>query len=417
MRNPLRCLVFALALLAPLHASAQLRSVRFLATADPQIWVDCGPTGIACECPGSMPDANDSAYATIDTMQTARENDSSIRGIMIAGDLTQSGLQEEFEIYLGWNTAGSGHPNGVSWLFDGYGNHDIDGGDPGYDQTIFAHVRHHGRVTTVKHHPTNSANNEPHYSWDWDDVHFLQLNLFPGDLPTPGGSSGSLKDPKYALNFLMADLEYRLQLAGNPDRPVVLMYHYDNSSNWWTNAQRVAFWNAIRDYNVVAILTGHNHLNAQDLWEDNFDRPLGALARPDQRPMIRGYNVSAARGDGFVSGSETCVSYRNGSYTEFFFNFAQELHFIRRDQYSTPTDTGCVTLRNDFYVDTAYQAGPQAGTKGDPLSSLFLMNLAASVRNPSCADHNTTPTVYTTTSSHTFSTTLNQPMTIRGYTP
>jgi hypothetical protein len=62
--------------------------------------------------------------------------------------------------------------------------------------------------------------------------------------------------------------------AGNHDGPVVLMQHYGfdgfslNDWNWWTPKQRRALYELIADYNVVAILHGHNHHAEHYRWPD-----------------------------------------------------------------------------------------------------------------------------------------------------
>ena len=42
-----------------------------------------------------------------------------------------------------------------------------------------------------------------HYSWDWDFLHLVQLNIFPGNEVAPGYSA---PDPKGSLGFLADDL-------------------------------------------------------------------------------------------------------------------------------------------------------------------------------------------------------------------
>ena len=113
----------------------------------------------------------------------------------------------------------------------------------------------------------------PHYSWDWNGIHFVHLNLYPGD---GGGIIGKTpykqdicNNPLNSLSFLKADLEKHV---GNKSTPVILIHHFgfDNYSvndsinnlhkkGWWTEQERVAYWDAIAKYNIAAIVTGHNH--------------------------------------------------------------------------------------------------------------------------------------------------------------
>jgi len=121
-----------------------------------------------------------------------------------------------------------------------------------------------------------------HYSWDWHDVHFVPLNLFPGDSPIPipdqtVDSETADLSPFYRLSYLNADLA---STVGNSRRPVILIHHYGFdpfSLGWWTEEQRLHYWNAIKDYNVIAILTGHVHNDTTDTRTYfRFEQPAGA---------------------------------------------------------------------------------------------------------------------------------------------
>jgi hypothetical protein len=109
-------------------------------------------------------------------------------------------------------------------------------------------------------------------------VHFLNLNLCPADTTDtetpfrfgePG--TGSWNDPQGAFSFLK---DYLVKQVGTSGEPVVLMQHYGfdgfslNDWNWWTPKQRRALYELIADYNVVAILHGHNHHAEHYRWPD-----------------------------------------------------------------------------------------------------------------------------------------------------
>jgi len=107
-----------------------------------------------------------------------------------------------------------------------------------------------------------------HYSWDWEGVHFIQLNLSPADRPVQYKIA---QNPFMALSFLKADLAKQV---GDSGRPVILVHHYgfdifsmgieeDGNINpggeWWTAEDRRQYWEVLKPYNVIVIFSGHAH--------------------------------------------------------------------------------------------------------------------------------------------------------------
>lgn len=100
-----------------------------------------------------------------------------------------------------------------------------------------------------------------HYSLDWEGVHLVFLNVFPGkearpvyDRPTPWN------DPKDSLGFLKKTLA---ENVGDSGRPVILMWHYGlrgwGFEKWWTQEDLDRLAAAIDGYQVSLILHGHEH--------------------------------------------------------------------------------------------------------------------------------------------------------------
>jgi hypothetical protein len=218
-----------------------------------------------------------------------------VRGIIYAGDLTQSTAMDEWD-YFKRSVASF-----ERYLFHGLGNHDVS--EPTDGQTAWCEYwkvqaalgqpvpsrsgcvdpdEIHEHVLDLKRATRKTRKGNPHYSWDWHDVHFVQLNLFPGnqapsalpDGPLPPNTEYRDHDPMGALTFLMNDLAASV---GDSGRPVVLIHHYgfDGFSKgevalsnvyevWWTERQRMACWAALQGYNVAGIFTGHLHLDSAD---------------------------------------------------------------------------------------------------------------------------------------------------------
>ena len=115
-----------------------------------------------------------------------------------------------------------------------------------------------------------------HSSWDWGPVHLVMLNLYPGSSPHPKTRySPAYHDPQKSLEFLKADLAERVGKSG---RPVILLHHYDlQGSDWWHEEERKAYYDAIRDYDVIAIFHGHTGTGVYG-WKPGADEK-GELAK------------------------------------------------------------------------------------------------------------------------------------------
>lgn len=92
------------------------------------------------------------------------------------------------------------------------------------------------------------------YSWDLHkegfakSFHFICLSVYPD---------------KDALKFLKADLKK------NTDKYNVIYFHYNIEgrwSDWWTDVEKGAFYETIKDHNVKLIIVGHSHNNYLVKW-------------------------------------------------------------------------------------------------------------------------------------------------------
>jgi len=127
-----------------------------------------------------------------------------------------------------------------------------------------------------------------HYSWDWGPVHFVSLNVFPGNQPRPVYDRPSpWNNPRRSLDFLKKDLAERV---GDSGRPVILMWHYGltgwGREKWWTLEDLQALKKAIEPYNVVLILHGHEHAYRRHQWEghDVLMAPSPQFDRNPKKP-------------------------------------------------------------------------------------------------------------------------------------
>jgi hypothetical protein len=304
------------------------RDVRFLATGDPQYWnsrIDGGNnTGV-----------NETADEVMKTVRDLKQSTKQIRGVIVAGDLTQNARDDE------WGAYEDSMGTMDRFFFEGLGNHDVastgSSSKPG-DRRDYVGRKARNTWPTKRNYD-NGGDEIPHYSWDWHDVHFVQLNLFPGD-DKPNSSKGSDLDPRDALQFLIDDLAANVGTTG---RPIVLTHHYGFDSfslDWWEYSQRMAYWNAIKDYNIVAIITGHSHSYVGAGWEvdwdvSNTDISNGFQERDDLRRSIPTFISGAARGGGDYDASTSCDDSTNacfdGVFLDIEMDYCNQMIITRKD--------------------------------------------------------------------------------------
>lgn len=122
---------------------------------------------------------------------------------------------------------------------------------------------------------SNLSENGLHYSWDWDDVHFVSLGIYPADRQHAGVRySAQWHDPQNALAFLREDLAKKV---GSSGRPVVLMAHCGFDTDWWCADDWAVFYQAVRDYRVVLYLYGHTGTGVSAWAPAGADRKLTTI--------------------------------------------------------------------------------------------------------------------------------------------
>lgn len=303
------------------------RDFKFFATGDPQF---------------NVGDAAKQAVATkILEFLAGQVRSTDARGVVIAGDLTMNSHRGEFKKYLAAINNGRGDSR---WFYDGLGNHDFYSALGRWDDTFVDNLGDVGKSVAacalntdgvftdlidqndgcsfsagiakevVSRRRTTAMTNvggggpwgQMHYSWDWHDVHFVQLNLFPGNDPAKGASTSAKWSPHESLRFLIDDLD---AYVGTSGRPVVVIHHYtpneDNDEDYWNTVDdkdsHTAYWNALRNYNVAAILAGHIHYAPAGKWSSQWTKPTAAATRPDGRTslpvMVAGGAYTAVESD------------------------------------------------------------------------------------------------------------------------
>jgi hypothetical protein len=361
---------------------ASSRDVRFLVSADCQYSNSedhhAGDNGVAAQVNARM----------LDLLRGNRR----IRGILYAGDLTSNTRRvDEFQWFK------DDFSGFTRFLFHGLGNHDVYEPNSTQEAACFFNapacvdpgaLRSHVRDT--RRQTSKTTKGDPHYSWDWHDVHFVQLNLFPGgELPSTLPDPSPIwpyvyadHDPLGALDFLRSDLAANV---GNSQRPVILVHHYgfDNFSIgrnhsagsgktneiWWTEAQRLAYWNAIQNYNVVGIFTGHAHLKETDTqWRIPWNRPPGATGGPASIPS-------------FISGAALY-----GVFLDVELNSADQLIVRRLNRHGSELDRASVCLSRGVWYVSLDNPRSGNGTAQNPFRTFGQAVSALASSDPACAN-------------------------------
>jgi cytolysin (calcineurin-like family phosphatase) len=190
------------------------------------------------------------------------------RGVVVVGDLVEHGhkkigLKEWEEYTCDFGVVGEGR---IAFpVYEGFGNHD-GGLEHGIRQLIKDRNAQRAGLAHL-------SKNGYHYSWNWEGIHFIQLNLFPGTvadkIPNPLNLplEGSWREPLHSLKFLKADLKKHLHTK---TQPVIIFMHFGVDPwgfYWWSNRERKVFYKAIKEYPVQAIFFGHTHVVQSFTWK------------------------------------------------------------------------------------------------------------------------------------------------------
>lgn len=153
-------------------------------------------------------------------------------------------------------------------VYEVHGNHDSPRGDGLAVKKIIERNKN-------RPHLVNTSSNGLHYSWDWGGVHFICLGIVVGS--TGETSRKRRYQPLDSLAFLVSDLKEKVGTSG---RPVIITQHVDMlryaqplpvddkkaEGMEWDPADVNAYYNALKGYNIAAILYGHTHARNVYRW-------------------------------------------------------------------------------------------------------------------------------------------------------
>ncbi|MDQ0320938.1 cytolysin (calcineurin-like family phosphatase) [Pararhizobium capsulatum DSM 1112] len=216
-------------------------------------------------------------------------------GIVVSGDVTDDGGGQTAELGEGAQLLQFSHRyqegNGLDRVhfpvYVGLGNHDLDqDGRPPHPNWYRDELRDYVRLNhkpSAFFKPPYPADNYDEgsdcYSWNWGGLHLIMAQRFAGD--TNKGAASALGWLKNDLAMFAAD-----------GRPVVIFQHYgwdpfslerwdpekktfddqgSGAPHWWSDADRRAFLDILKGYNIAAIVHGHEHDSAMIYQRAGFD--------------------------------------------------------------------------------------------------------------------------------------------------
>lgn len=209
-------------------------------------------------------------------------------------------------------------------IYEGFGNHDV-AGSPNVDipaQIVARNDRQRNPASTANGYGKSQIrtvnpnyNSYGYYSWDWQGIHFVNLNTFAG---TAASARAQGMRATTGYNWLLNDL---LTYVGNSGKPVIVMQHFEYESVndgpggiEWNRADRLRFKDLLAPYNVPLILAGHAHqadvytVDALTKLPTDGSLPPAVYAYRDEMP-----ESAVVVRPGSTNGDKN-FAYRNGSY-------------------------------------------------------------------------------------------------------
>ena len=203
------------------------------------------------------------------------------KGVLVLGDLIDDGDRRDetagqwrnFEKHFGLD----GKDGLLKYpVFEGWGNHDGPPiGKEKFGFSVQAQIKARNLMRKNAGRISNIADNGLHYSWDWNDVHFIQSNLYPADKQhVKVRYSLPWHDPQGALSFIKEDLKKNV---GNNGKPVVIMSHCGVDTDWWNPEDWADFYNVLKPYNVIGFFYGHSGTGLKKWKPDGEEKPLDCI--------------------------------------------------------------------------------------------------------------------------------------------
>jgi len=161
--------------------------------------------------------------------------------VIVTGDLTDNG--SDGKSFMGWKYGGS--ENQLGYLSVSY----VDFIET-YEKDVYLCNGNHDRGKRIlwwRYKPVVTYIKKRHSSTNYSFIRHNTKFICCGEYP---------KNIKWL----------KKQLQDN--EPTFIFFHYNlvgSYSDWWTDKQKDAFFNAIQDYNIIAIFVGHHHISRSNM--------------------------------------------------------------------------------------------------------------------------------------------------------
>lgn len=217
-------------------------------------------------------------------------------GVLMLGDLADSPTLAQWKLFVE-DFGLTGREGALKYpVYEGWGNHDVQG-MPSHTSSLVLKRKKDGDPDGIfERNPNrifvwNGVTNKVHlapegyvYSWDWGPVHLIQCGYGPYVEPDPARKQ--MKGKNYnstgAFQFMVDSLKKHV---GDSRRPVILMHHLDvNSGFGWTQAEVDKYYEAVKGYNVIAVMYGHTSTGV-GAWK------VVQGGKEDRTPVIRTVNT------------------------------------------------------------------------------------------------------------------------------
>ena len=196
------------------------------------------------------PDKKDHVQKIIDM-----KDECNVQVVITAGDLTENGV--DGKSFLCWrrHTVDELTPMIENWVepleeagikvLMTIGNHDTYAGRPYVYKPVFEYIRKKYSATC---YPCIKMAASGCYTYRFNNILFISLGVYPKNL-------------KFLKKNLPNDKNY----------PTIIFYHYNTvdepHSDWWSNTEKMQFYDVIKGFNILAIINGHIHTSYEKTWK------------------------------------------------------------------------------------------------------------------------------------------------------
>lgn len=175
------------------------------------------------------------------------------RGVVLPGDLIENSAAN---LWRDYSAAFGIRKEGAVKLpvYDALGNHEFYGSTFNAISSAFRQ-RNLERKNDPAYSIKDLDSSNYHYSWEWDGIFFVNLNVFGG---APKGFVNGTPNAFGSLDFLRRTLEKHVGRSG---RPVIAVQHFpfEDGDSWMPASDRTATIAVLKQYNCIGILHGHTH--------------------------------------------------------------------------------------------------------------------------------------------------------------